>query len=66
MDLAHFRMLFHELLNKGTDIVTEAETLIILYSKSAVCMAKNGKDTNNTRYIARRAHLVRNGETCRM
>ena len=31
-------------------------------SKSAVCMAKNGEDTNHTRKIARRVHLVRNGE----
>ena len=34
--------------------------------KYAVCMAKNGKYTNHTRHIARRVHLVRNGENCKM
>ena len=29
-------------------------------------MAKNGKDTKNTRNIARRMHFVRNGEKCKM
>ena len=29
-------------------------------------MAKNGKDTKHTRNIYRRAHLVRNGEKCKM
>ena len=29
-------------------------------------MAKNGKDTKHTRHIARRMHLVRNGEKCKM
>ena len=29
-------------------------------------MAKNGKDTKHTRYIARRMHFVRNGEKCKM
>ena len=33
---------------------------------SAICMAKNGKDTKHTRQIARRMHLVRNGEKCNM
>ena len=40
--------------------------LIILDSKSAVCMANNGKGTKHKRKIARRVHLVRNGENCRM
>ena len=66
MDLAHFSMLIHEFLNKDTDIVTEAATLIIRDNKSTVCMAKNGKDTKHTKYIARRVHLVRIGETCKM
>ena len=30
MDLAHFRMLIHELLNKDTDIVPEEAPLIVL------------------------------------
>ena len=61
MDLAHFRMLIHELLNKDPDIVPEEASLIVLDSKSAMCMAKNGKDSNHTRKIARRMNLVRNG-----
>ena len=31
-----------------------------------MCMAKNGKDTKNTRHIARRMNFVRNGEKCKM
>ena len=34
--------------------------------KSAVCMAKNGKDTKHTNHISWRVHLVRNGEKCKM
>ena len=45
MALAHFRMLIHELLNKDPDIVPEEAPLIVLDSKSSMCMAKNGKDT---------------------
>ena len=62
MALAHFRMLIHEWLNKDTDIVPEEAPSILLDSKSAMCMAKNGKDTKHTRHIARRIHFVRNGE----
>ena len=40
--------------------------LILLDSKSAMCIAKNGKDTKHTRHIARRMHLVRNGEKFKM
>ena len=40
--------------------------LIVLDRKYAMCMAKNGKDTKNTRHIARIMHLVRNGEKCKM
>ena len=29
-------------------------------------MSKNGKDTKHNRNIARRTHLVRNGEKCEM
>ena len=29
-------------------------------------MADNGKDTNNTKHISRRVHLVRNDENCKM
>ena len=51
MALAHFRMLIHELLNKGLDIVTDAAPIIILDNKSDVCMDNNGKDTNHTTVI---------------
>ena len=66
MDLSHFRMLIHELLNKYPDLVPEEAPLIVLHSKSAMCMAKNGKDNKHTRHIARIMHLVRNGEECKM
>ena len=61
MGLEHFRMLVHELLNEDTDMVTKEAHLIVLDSKSAMCMAKNGRDTKHTRHIARRIHFVRNG-----
>ena len=61
MALAHFRMLINELLNKDPDIVTEEASLVVLDSKSTMCMAKNGKDTKHTRHISRGIHLVRNG-----
>ena len=61
MALSHFRILFHELLNKDPGIVPEEYPLIILDSKSALCMARNGKDTNHTRHIVRRVHSARNG-----
>ena len=61
MALAHFRMLIHEFLNKDPDIVPEEAPLIVLGSKSAMCMAKNGKVTKHTRHIARRIYFVRNG-----
>ena len=62
MDLAHFRMLIHELINKDPDIVLEEDPLIVLDIKYAMYMAKNGKDNKNTRHIAMRMHFVRNGE----
>ena len=62
MALAHFRMLIHELLNRDPDIFPEEDTLIILNSKSAVCMFKNGKDNKQTRHITRRVHFLGNGE----
>ena len=40
--------------------------MIFLDRKSAMCMAKNGKDTKHTRHIARRMNFVRNGEKCKM
>ena len=62
MDLAYFRMLINELLKKDTYVVPEAGPLIILDIKSAVCMAKNGKDNKHARHVARRVHLVKNCE----
>ena len=61
MALAHFRMLVHELLNEDPDMVPKEVPLIVLDSKYAIFMAKNGKDTKHTRHIARRMHFVRNG-----
>ena len=66
MALANFRMLIHELLNKDPDIIPQEAPLIILYSKSAVCMDNNGKDTKHTSHIAKRIHFVSNGEKCKM
>ena len=57
MDYAHFRMLTHELLNEDPDMIPKEAPLIVLDSKSAMCMAKNGKDTKHTRHIARKMHL---------
>ena len=62
MDLAHFRMLIHELLNEDPDMVPREAPLIFLDSKSGMCMAKNDKDTKHTRHISRRIHFVRNEE----
>ena len=66
MDLAYLRMLIHELLNKDPDMVPEEAPLVVLDSKSAICMAKHGKDTKRTRLISSRMHFVRNGEKCKM
>ena len=44
-------MLIYEYLNKDPDIVPDEAPLIVLDSKSAMCMAKNGKDTKHTRHI---------------
>ena len=62
MPLAHFIMIKNELMNNDTDVVTEKSPLIILDSKSYVCMANNGKDDKQTRHISRRVHFVRNGQ----
>ena len=66
MDLAHFRILIHEFLRKDPDIVPEEDSKIILDIKSAVCMAKNGKYTKNTRNISRRVQFVRNVDKRKM
>ena len=66
MALAHFRMLLHELLNEDPDMVPKESPLIVLDSKSTMCMAMNDKDTKHTRHIPRIMHFVRNGEKCKM
>ena len=66
MTLAHFRILVHDLLNEDLDMVPKEAPLIVLDSKSAMCMTKIGMDTKHTRNIARRIHFVRNGEKCKM
>ena len=66
MALVHFSMLIHELLNKYPYIVTEEAPLIILDSKSAMFMAKNGKNTKHTSHITWRMHFERNGGKCKM
>ena len=47
-------------------MVPEEAPLIVLDSKSAMCMAKDGKDNKHIRHIARRMHFVRNGEKFKM
>ena len=47
-------------------MVPKEAPLIVLDRKSAMCMARNGKDTKHTRHIARRMHFVSNGEKCKM
>ena len=55
-------MFIHELLNKDTDIVPWEAPLIVLDIRSAMYMAKNGKDTKHTSHIARRMNFVRDRE----
>ena len=66
MDLENFRILIHEPLNKDTDIVPDTAPLIMLDSKSAMCIVKNGRDNKHNRHIARRVSFVRNGENCKL
>ena len=66
MSLAHFRMLIHKFLNKDPDMVPKEVPLVVLDSKSAMCMDKNGKDTKHTRHVSRRMQFVSNGEKFNM
>ena len=66
MALAHFGMLIHELINEDPDMVPKEAPLIVLDSKSAMCVANNGKYIKHTRHIARGMHLARNGEKCKI
>ena len=60
INLAHFRMLIHELLTKDPDIVPEEDRLIILDGDSDASMAKNGNNTKHISNITRRVHFVWN------
>ena len=66
MALSYFIILIHELLNKDPYIVREEAPLVVLDSKSDMCMDNNGKDTKHTRHIARRIYLGRSVEKCKM
>ena len=66
MNLAHYRMSIHELLNKDPDIVPDESPLIILDSKCNVCMDNNGKDTKHTMNISIRVNFLRNDEKCKI
>ena len=48
MALSHFRILIHEFLNEDPDMVPKEDSLIVLNSKYAMCMANNGKDIKHT------------------
>ena len=62
MALAQSRMPTNKFLNKDPDVVPEQAPIIILDSKSAICMANNGKDTKHTSHIDIIMNFVRNGE----
>ena len=53
-------MLNNELFKIYPDVVTEQESLIIFYRKSAVCMANDGKYTEHTIHITRIIYFVGN------
>ena len=55
-------MINNELLNKDPYVVSKKSPIIIMDSKSSVCMAKNGNDTKHTRHISIRMQYVRNCE----
>ena len=40
--------------------------MIVLYSRSSMCMANNIEDTKHTRHIPRIMNFVRNGEIIKM
>ena len=66
MNLAHFIMLVHESLNQDPDMVPKEAPLIVLDSKTFMCMAKNGKYTKHTKHIAIILNFVRNKEKSKM
>ena len=66
MSLEHFSVLIHGFLNKDPDTVPEEAPLVVLDSKSAMCMENSGKDIKHTSHIARIMHLLRNGKNCKI
>ena len=62
MDISHFRILNNEFPNKDIYVVPEQSPLVILGSKSAVCVDKNVNYTKHIINISRIMHFVRNGE----
>ena len=59
IDIANFRILNNELLNKDTYFISTRSRLIILDSKPDVCMDKNAKNTKHNIAVSRRMHLLR-------
>ena len=55
-------MINNGIMNKDPYVVPDQALLIILDSKSAVCMANNGNNTKHIRQIYRIIKLLRNGE----
>ena len=53
-------------MNKDSYIVRKEDIIIILDSKSAVCISKNGKDTNHTRQFSRILYFLRDGKNRKM
>ena len=53
-------------MKEDPDIVSDEAHLILLDSKYAICMNKNGNDTKHTIHTANIMHFVRNGEKCKM
>ena len=62
MAIENFSIINNALMNKDMDVNTEQVPLIILDSKSYVCMDKSGKETKHTRHIVIIMNFVRNGE----
>ena len=62
MSISHFSMLTNEFLDKDQDVVPEQAHLVILDSKSDVCMVNDGKDTKHTIHISIRINFLRNVE----
>ena len=55
MDLAQFRIINHEFLNKDKNVVLEQAPFLILDIKSALYMAGNGKDTKQKTHFQKNA-----------